>query len=62
MSKQILKKDSWGETYLYQNGTMRYIKKLIWFKWKMVKQICSIEIDSDGETFIYYNKWETIKN
>lgn len=51
-----------GEEFsLYPEGTIRVVRKLIWFKWKIVEQVASIKIAAGLDGAISYNSWETIK-
>lgn len=51
---------TFGALELYPNGTKRVIKKLTLKGWKTYNQITSIESDTDGDSYYYYNKWENV--
>lgn len=51
---------TFGAILLFPSGTKRFIKKLTWKGWKYYNQIASIESDTDGDSYYYYNNWKNV--
>lgn len=50
--------DSFGDVFLYPQGTVRTVKKLTLKGWKIIKQIATLHRDADWMgSVILYNKW-----
>jgi len=56
----IHKQDSFGDIYLYPEGTIRKIRKLTLRGYKIIYEKASIKFDSNLDTSIYFNDWTTI--